>query len=501
MVTDYTAVKPPRASAQVPERSFKINQYRRHGPDGVGDYRPKQNDFCRYIGVGAASPEATGDLSYLFRAAPHARPPMSRQSSVGEVGWGWQYNQLLNNGTLLSNMQIKKTEFRAQLEDKVTQKFQNNQNNKMDDSQGGDGKFHRNSALNSRWRFATHVFSAGRIILELFSDITPKTAENFRALCTGEKGIGKSTGKPLHFKGCLFHRIIKKFMIQGGDFSNHNGTGGESIYGEKFEDENFHYKHDKVGLLSMANAGPNTNGSQFFITTVPTPHLDGKHVVFGQVLKGMGVVKMLESIDTKEDVPIKPCIIAECGEHKDGDNWSTATNDGTGDALPDFPEDSDIDFKDVDQVLSVAEDVKNIGNSLFKGQNWKAAVNKYSKALRYLEMSGDLLEEEAQKKLEPTVVSCFLNTAACNLKMQLWQDALDSCSEALELNEANTKALFRRAQAWQGLKEFDKALADLKKAQEIAPEDKAITNEMKKVHLKIQEEKEKEKKIYAKMFA
>ncbi|XP_043982518.1 peptidyl-prolyl cis-trans isomerase D isoform X1 [Gambusia affinis] len=343
---------------------------------------------------------------------------------------------------------------------------------------------------------------AGRIVLELFADVTPKTAENFRALCTGEKGVGKSTGKPLHFKGCPFHRIIKKFMIQGGDFSNHNGTGGESIYGEKFEDENFHYKHDKVGLLSMANAGVNTNGSQFFITTVPTPHLDGKHVVFGQVLKGIGVVKMLESVETTEDTPIKPCIIADCGEHKDGDSWGAALDDGTGDAHPDFPEDSDIDFKDLDKVVSTAEDVKNIGNVMFKNQDWRTAVRKYKKALRYLDMSGNLVEnEEEHRKLEPTAVSCFLNMAACKLKLQLWQEALESCNEALELNQENTKALFRRAQAWQGLKEYNKALVDLKKAQGIAPEDKAIINEMKKVQLKIQEEKEKEKKIYAKMFA
>lgn len=342
---------------------------------------------------------------------------------------------------------------------------------------------------------------AGRILLELFADVTPKTAENFRALCTGEKGLGQTTQKPLHFKGCRFHRIIKKFMIQGGDFSNHNGTGGESIYGEKFEDENFHYKHDKAGLLSMANAGPNTNGSQFFITTVATPHLDGKHVVFGQVLRGIGVVKMLESIDTQDDSPVKLCVITDCGEYKDGDSWTAAPNDGTGDSHPDFPEDSDIDFKDLDKVLSVAEDLKSIGNSLFKNQNWKSAADKYSKALRYLEASGELLEEEAHQKLEPTALSCFLNTAACQLKLQLWQEAVESCNEALELNHANTKALFRRAQAWQGLKEYSQAMMDLKKAQGITPEDKAISNELKRVHLKIQEEKEKEKKIYAKMFA
>jgi len=152
---------------------------------------------------------------------------------------------------------------------------------------------------------------AGTLTLELFADVVPKTAENFRALCTGEKGMGKS-GKPLSYKGSPFHRIIPGFMIQGGDFTRGNGTGGESIYGEKFADENFELKHTGPGILSMANAGPNTNGSQFFITVAETPWLDGKHVVFGKVVDGMDVLKKMEeqgsrSGQTKADVVLSDC--------------------------------------------------------------------------------------------------------------------------------------------------------------------------------------------------
>jgi len=347
----------------------------------------------------------------------------------------------------------------------------------------------------------------GRVVFQLFADVVPKTADNFRQLCTGEAGATAS-GVPKHYKGCTFHRVIKDFMLQGGDFTNHNGTGGESIYGEKFDDENFQLKHEEPGLLSMANSGPGTNGSQFFITTVTTPHLDGKHVVFGKVLKGMGIVREIENGEKGEsDVPKETTAIDECGELKEGEDDGMSVDDGTGDKYNDWPEDSDLDLNDKTVVIAVAVDLKNLGNTQFKAQDLAKATEKYRKALRYVEFAREKLEfsaDEEENLNKTCLVPVYSNLAQCCLKLKQFGDCIKHCDFILSLDSKNSKAYFRKAAALQEKKEFKDALTTLKEGISQDPDEsnlKILNSEYAKCKQRHEQEKQKQKNQFAKMFA
>ncbi|EIT74307.1 peptidyl-prolyl cis-trans isomerase D [Aspergillus flavus] len=352
----------------------------------------------------------------------------------------------------------------------------------------------------------------GRIALELFNDVVPKTAENFRALCTGEKGMGKQ-GKPLHFKGSIFHRVIKQFMIQGGDFTAFNGTGGESIYGEKFPDENFELKHDKPFLLSMANSGPGTNGSQFFITTVPTPHLDGKHVVFGEVINGKSVVRKVENMNTQADKPVKDVTIVECGEltGQDYDDADKQTPDATGDPYEDFPDDHQGEELNAQVCFKIASELKNFGNAAFKSGNLALGLEKYQKGLRYLHEFPEP-DENDPKELDGQIKalrfalhsnsSLLANKLAQYGNGRSWATyALDTANAANAKDADKAKAYYRRAVASSGLKEEDEALKDLQEAEKLAPGDAGITNEIAKVKKAIKDRQAKERATAQKFFS
>ncbi|KAL5752888.1 hypothetical protein ACOSP7_023075 [Xanthoceras sorbifolium] len=343
----------------------------------------------------------------------------------------------------------------------------------------------------------------GRMVVELYKDVVPKTAENFRALCTGEKGIGPHTASRLHYKGVCFHRIVKGFMIQGGDISAGNGTGGESIYGLKFEDENFKLKHERKGMLSMANTGPDTNGSQFFITFTQITHLDGKHVVFGKVIKGLGVLRAVELVATEEgDHPAQDVLIVDCGEIPEGSDDGISNFFKDGDVYPDWPADLDTKPDKLSWWMEAIDFIKSFGNELYKKKDYNMALRKYRKALRYISCCWDKedINEEKSKILRKTKSHIYTNSSACKLKLGDLKGALLDIDYAICDGEENVKAYFRQGQAHMALNHIDAAVESFKKALELQPNDGGIKKELAAARKKIADRHEQEKKAYARMF-
>jgi len=362
---------------------------------------------------------------------------------------------------------------------------------------------------------------AGRLIIELFANVVPKTCENFLQLCRGEgrrvnldsKKQGDKEAR-LSYKGTIFHRVINRFMLQGGDFDNFDGTGGESIYGSVFPDENFLLKHEVAGQLSMANAGPDTNGSQFFITTIAVPHLDNKHVVFGEVRKGLGIITDIEAMDTDQnDKPLVPVSIKNCGEIVTGDDLGIAEKDGTPDVYPHHPEDLDIDWylqANFGKILSILKDIKESGNIYYRKGDQKRAAVKYKKCCKYIAMLRDTVsstDEEEEIKVREVEVPCVLNIAAVKIRYEEYDEAIYECNKVLEIKgeleyapDWVCKARYRRGQAQAGKRNFKAAISDLNHVLKLQPKDKGVRDQIASLQKAMEEYRVIEKDMYGKMF-
>lgn len=323
-------------------------------------------------------------------------------------------------------------------------------------------------------------------------------------------------GKPLHFKGSHFHRVIKNFMIQGGDFTVGNGTGGESIYGEKFNDEAFISTHSEPFLLSMANAGPNTNGSQFFITTVPTPHLDNKHVVFGKLLAGKSVIRAVEhTTKGPNDKPELEVTITNCGEIPMSASLEAyMITDGTDDLYEDYPGDEasvQKDNTDPIPALNAALKIKEIGTQVLRSAKNDAqkglALDKYQKSLRYVnEFMPDPTEHaDAYSQYLKLKIALHLNIALVFLQLGQTAQAHKSANNALEVPQISpqekAKALYRRGLASVRSKNETEAVKDFEEALKIVPGDAAITAELARAKQIIVKRKDGEKAAYSKFFS
>ncbi|KAH3902687.1 probable Peptidyl-prolyl cis-trans isomerase D [Saccharomycodes ludwigii] len=353
---------------------------------------------------------------------------------------------------------------------------------------------------------------AGRVVFELFNDIVPKTCENFYKLCEGKAGFCKTKpDTPLCYKNSIFHRVIKNFMLQFGDFTNFDGRGGESVYGEKFEDENFELKHDSPFLLSMANAGPNTNGSQCFITTTATPHLDGKHVVFGKVIQGKRVVRTIENQKTDDnDKPLQDVVISDCGtlpnDYVVPADAEKAPVDQYGDDYEDsLSAEPRADTNDFTSVIKCVNAIKEIGTKVFKEQKYDVALEKYKKCANYVtEYFPDDLSKDQLKELNDLKKSIYLNLALAALKEGSYKDVLEPATQVLHIEgvdeKAQAKALYRRGLAYYNLKDPEMALTDLELAASYQHGDAGILQAIKNAKILKKKQREQQKKQFSKMF-
>jgi peptidyl-prolyl isomerase D len=306
----------------------------------------------------------------------------------------------------------------------------------------------------------------------------------------------------LCYRGSKFHKVIKLCHAQGGDITRFNGTSGESIYGKFFEDENFDLKHEP-GVISMANFGkPNTNNSQFFITTVECSHLDGTNVVFGQVLKGLSVVSEMETWADADGHTTKVITIENCGEITQGVDWGYTDSDGA-DEFPPFPADWDSfeNYFSLNEKLSILKVIKESGNHFYHAGDFVKSAQKYKKMTRYFNFFKDqTTDEEEKKSLDAFQLVNLTNLAATELKLKEFTDVRFSCNAAIKLEPNNTKAYYRRGVANLELKNYELALDDLKMAHSLVPGNRDVLKEFERAKKHLLNYRAAEKIKYRKMF-